>query len=145
MLLPCTRLCRFSALERPFTVICFLQKTTLLIATTSTQSANTYELAELATQLETYVKVLDLPDIKSRLIDFLATHRPALSLPGDQSGVTDRVIHRASPIPDTCPIYKPFYRLFHFQRQIAHDIVNDMLTEGIIQNSHSPWNSSLSF
>ncbi len=51
-------------------------------------------------------------------------------------GVTDRVQHRIDLEPS---LYIPP----HSQRQIAHNLIQEMFDEGIIQESHSPWNSSL--
>lgn len=33
------------------------------------------------------------------------------------------------------------YRVFHAERQVINDQVNDMLSCGIVQPSHSPWAS----
>ena len=114
-----------------------------LVAAVSTQLASSCDSAELATQLEPHVKVLDFPEAQSRLLDILATHRQALALPGEPLGVTDRVTHRIDLKPGTRPVYVPSYRLPHSQRKIAHDLVDGMLAEDIIQESHSPWNSPL--
>lgn len=114
-----------------------------LIAAVSQQPAPSSSPADLATQLSSYVKVVDYPDGRNRLTDLLSTHRQALALPGEPLGVTDRVQHQIDLQPGTRPIYVPSYRLPRSQRQVADNLVRDMLEEGIIQESHSPWNSPL--
>ncbi len=114
-----------------------------MVAAVSTQSAPSCTSAELATQPGAHVKVLDFSETRSRLLDVLTTHRQALALPGEPLGVTDRVTHCIDLKPGTRPVYVFSYRLPHSQRKVAHDLVNGMLAEGIIHESHSPWNSSL--
>ncbi len=53
----------------------FFQDSPPFVAAVSSQPANTCDPAELATQLETHVKMLDFADARSRLIDLLVTHR----------------------------------------------------------------------
>lgn len=114
-----------------------------LIAAVSSQPASECTPAELATQLEAYTKDIDYPEVRARLTNLLVTHRKAIALPGEPLGVTDHVQHHIELKPGTRPIYVPSYRLPHSQRQIADDLVNSMLQEGIIHESHSPWNSPL--
>ena len=114
-----------------------------LIAAVSPQLASSSTPAELATQLSSYVKVIDYPDVRNRLTDLLVTHRQAIALPGEPLGVTDRVQHQIDLQPDARPIYVPSYRLPHSQRQVADNLVQDMLEEGILQESYSPWNSPM--
>ena len=114
-----------------------------LIAAVSTQTPAHSFPSDLASQLETYVRVVDYPNEKPRLNDILQNHRQALALPGEPLGVTDRVQHRIDLKPDTRPIYVPSYRLPHSQRQVAHNLVEGMLKENIIKESHSPWNSPM--
>ena len=113
-----------------------------LIAAVSDQHASCVP-ADLITQLETHVKVVDYPDERSRLNDLLLTHRPAIALPGEPLGVTDRVQHHIDLKPGTRPTYVPSYRLPHSQRKVADELVAGLLDDGIIQESHSPWNSPL--
>ena len=120
----------------------FQDPPSLTVAAVSTQSAHANP-AELYTQLGAHVKELDFPDARPRLLDILMTQRQALALPGEPLGVTDRVTHHIDLKPGTSPVYVPSYRLPHSQRKVAHDLVDDMLAEGIIQESHSPWNSPL--
>ena len=129
-----------------FTVIdgtFFQDPPSLVVAAVSTQPAHASDSAELAIQLGPHVKVLDFPEARPRLLDILATHRQALALPGEPLGVTDRVTHRIDLKPGTRPIYVPSYRLPHSQRKVSSGLVDGMLAENIIQDSHSPWNSPL--
>ena len=40
-------------------------------------------------------------------------------------------------------MYIPAYRLPHKQREVVNQAVEEMLEEGVIQHSRSPWNSPL--
>ncbi len=89
------------------------------------------------------MRVVDYPDERSRLNDLLMTHRQAIAFPGEPLGFTDRVQHHIDLKSGTSPIYVPSYRLLHSQRKVADELVTDLLDDGIIQESHSPWNSPL--
>ena len=94
-------------------------------------------------ELKPHVQVMDFPDMNNSLLDLLVKHRTAFALPGEPLGVTHKVEHHIDLKPQTRPVYVPSYRLPHSQRQVAADLVQDMLQEGIIQESYSPWNSPL--
>ncbi len=83
------------------------------------------------------------PEARSHLLHILTAHRQALALPGEPLGVTDRVTHHIDFKPGARPVYVPSYLLPHSQRKVAHDLVDGILAEGIIQESHSPWISPL--
>ena len=121
----------------------FQDSPSLVVAAVSSQPAPGCNSAELATQLGAHLQGSDFPEAQSRLLDILMTHRQAIALPGEPLGVTDLVTHRIDLKPGTRPVYVPSYRLPHSQRKVAHDLVNGMLAEGIIQESYSPWNSPL--
>ena len=114
-----------------------------LIRAVDSKSVSSCSSAELITQLETHVRVVDFPAEKQRLLDTLAAHRQAIALPGEPLGVTDRVQHHIELQPNTRPIHVASYRLPHSQRKVAQKLVDGMLDEGIIQESYSPWNSPL--
>ena len=56
---------------------------------------------------------------------------------------TDFTEHHIELKPGTQPIYMPAYRLPHSKRAIIDNQVKEMLDQGVIQHSHSPWNSPL--
>ena len=114
-----------------------------LVGAGAVASVSTGSPAEMATQLEPHLKVSDYPEAKVRLIDLLAEHRSAIALPGEPLGLTDRITHSIVLQPDANPTYVPAYRLPHSQRAATQSFINDMLEEGIIQPSTSPWNSPL--
>ena len=51
--------------------------------------------------------------------------------------------HKIELLPDARPVYIPAYRLPHSQREIAQRKVEEMINEGIVEPSTSPWNSPL--
>ncbi len=86
---------------------------------------------------------MDYPELQSSLTDLLGQYRGVLAFPGEPLGVTDRAVHHVRLKPDTKPVYIPPYRLPHSQRTIVDKMVNDMLEQDVIKESHSPWNSPL--
>ncbi len=57
--------------------------------------------------------------------------------------MTDRTAHHIRLKPGTQPVYVAAYRLPHSQKAIVDEMIQDMLGQGVIQNSRSPWNSPL--
>ncbi len=53
-----------------------------------------------------------------------------------------KVTYHTALQPGIQPSYVPSYQLPHRQRQVVQQI-NKLLQEGVIQKSHSPWNSQL--
>ncbi len=91
-----------------------------------------------------HVNVLDYPDpdAKPALLKLLAQYRHAIALPGEPLGVTTQVTHHIALQPNTQPTYVPSYQLPHSQKQVVQQKVNKLF-KGVIQESHSPWNSLL--
>ena len=93
--------------------------------------------------LSSFVNVVDYPEWKHGLLQILENHRSAVALPGEQLGATDRTKHTIKLKDGTSPVYIPAYRLPHSQREIVNQQIQDMLKQGVIEHSHSPWNSPL--
>ncbi len=70
------------------------------------------------------------------LDELFARVKPAL-------GATSLTEHNIKIKPGTRPIYIPAYRLLHSQRQVVSEQIEEMLEQGVIQHSTSPWNSPL--
>ncbi len=101
------------------------------------------DLSDVVAQLSPHVKTLDYPEGKSALLKLLAKHRHAVALPGEPFGLTNRLTHHISLQPDAKPSFVPSYRLPHSQRQVVQGKVDELLAEGVIQESRSPLNSPL--
>ena len=93
--------------------------------------------------LDALVSVGDYPELKSSLLQLMTRYRDVIALPGEPLGATEQTMHHIKVNPGTSPVYIPAYRLPHSQRQIVDDQVEDMLKQGVIQHSTSPWNSPL--
>ncbi|RUM27774.1 MAG: hypothetical protein DSY32_05100, partial [Aquifex sp.] len=106
------------------------------------KSAVDTELGQAPT-LRSLVNVVDYPEMKHSLLELLGQYRDVIALPGEPLGVTDRMVHHIRLKPDTKPVYIPAYRLPHSQKAVVENMVKDMLDQGVIQHSHSPWNSPL--
>ncbi len=70
-------------------------------------------------------------------------HRRATALPGEPFGVTHCAEHNIKLKPGSNPVYINAYKLPHSQRQLVKELIKDMLDQGIIQETNSPWNSPL--
>ncbi len=89
--------------------------------------------------LSSFVSVVDYPELKQSLMTLLERYREVIALPGELLGATDKIEHHIKFKPGVQPIYIPAYRLPHSQRQIVHEQIKDMLEQGVIQHSASPW------
>ena len=83
---------------------------------------------------------LDFPEGKQGLMQLLQNYRNVISLPGESLGCTSLISHSIPLQEGTNPIYIPAYRLPHSQREVVTKLVDNMLGEGIIEPSFSPWN-----
>ncbi len=70
-------------------------------------------------------------------------HRGAIALPGEPLSVTHCAEHHIKLKPGSNPVYINAYKLPHSQRQLVEELIKDMLDQGVIQESNSPWNSPL--
>ncbi len=120
----------------------FEESSSLPVAGVSTQLVDE-DPCDVVAQLSPHIKKLDYPEGKSALLKLLAKHRQAVALPGEPLGLTNRLTHHILLQPDTKPSFVPSYGLPHSQRQVVQQKVDKLLAEGVIQESHSPWNSPL--
>ncbi len=67
----------------------------------------------------------------------MGRYRDAIALPGESLGVTDRTAHDIRLKSGTHPVYVAAYRLPHSQKAAVDTMVQDMLDQGVIQNSCS--------
>ncbi len=93
--------------------------------------------------LSSAVTVVNYSELKPSLMDLVGQYHSVLTFPRKPLGVTDRRVHNIRLKSDTKPVSIPAYRLPHSQMIDVDNIVNDMLEQGVIQDSHSPWNSPL--
>ncbi len=70
-------------------------------------------------------------------------YRHVIALPGESLGVMDPKAHHIRLKPGACPVNVAAYRLPHSQKAAVETMVQNMLDQGVIQNSRSPWNSPL--
>ncbi len=90
-----------------------------------------------------FLKVGDYNELKGSLLKLIHQYRDVIALPDEPLGTTNTTEQKIRVKPDTEPMYIPAYRLPHNQRQVADEQVKDMLDQGVIQHSRSPWNSLL--
>ncbi len=95
--------------------------------------------------LDSLVKTVDFPELRLSLLKLLCQYRDMIALPGESLGSTDKTEHLIRLKPGTKPVYVPAYRLPHSRGQIVDKPVSEMLEQGVIQHSRSPWNSPLFF
>ncbi len=81
--------------------------------------------------------------MKPTLLQVLEMHREAIALPGEPLGVTRCAEHHIKLKQGSKAVYINAYKLPHSQRQLVEELIKDMLDQGVIQGSNSPWNSPL--
>ena len=94
-------------------------------------------------QAKSQLNKTDFVEQVPQLLQLLERNREAVALKGEPLGHTTRTQHHIPLKPGTNPIYVPAYRLPHSQRKLADDMVKEMIDQGIVQDSNSPWNSPL--
>ncbi len=93
--------------------------------------------------LRSVVNIVDYPEIRHSFLELLEKFCDVIALPGESLMVTDRMAHHIRLKPDTQPVHVAAYRLPHSQKAVVDEMIHDMLDQGVIQNSLSPWNSPL--
>ncbi len=111
----------------------------LHVAGVNAQDADVTDLTEVMAHLRPHVNVLDYTEAKPALLNLLAQHRQAITSPDEPLGVTNKVTHHTALQPGAQSSYVPSYRLPHSQRQVLEQKVDELLQEGVIQESHSSW------
>ena len=81
--------------------------------------------------------------MRPALLDLLGKYRDVLALLGEPLGVTDRAVHHVRLKSNTKPVYIPAYLLPHSQRKVVDNIIKEMMEQGVVQESYSPWNSAI--
>ncbi len=81
--------------------------------------------------------------MKPKLLKVLESHRDAIAIPGDPLGGTHCAEHHIKLKPGTNPVYINAYKLPHSQSDIVKEMIQDLLEQGVIQESNSPWNSPI--
>ena len=82
----------------------------------------------------------DYPLEEVKLLDLLMKYRNSVALEDEQGGCTDLIKHVIRLTDDARIKYIPAYRLPHSKREALSKIVDNMLENGIIEESFSPWN-----
>ena len=93
--------------------------------------------------LDSLVECGDYPELKENMVSMLEQFRDVVALPGEPLGLTALTEHHIKLKPNTSPVYIPAYRLPHSQRAIVDKQVAELLDQGVISHSKSPWNSPL--
>ncbi len=94
-------------------------------------------------KLDNHVNVKDYPELRARLLETLNRYRDTIALSGEALGATSLMEHNIKLKPGTRQVYIPAYRVPHSQRQVVSEQIEEMLEQGVIQHSTSPWNSPL--
>ncbi len=81
--------------------------------------------------------------MKPTLLKVLEKHREAIALTGEPLGVTHCAEHHIKLKPGSSTVYLNAYKLPHSQTELVQEMIKDMLEQGVIQESNSPWNSPI--
>lgn len=98
---------------------------------------------ELGRKYRYHLKSTSRPDLEQNLVNLLLKHREAVALPGDALGKTTLIKHQIKLKKGTQPIYIPAYRLPHSKLATVDKIINEMLSQEVIEHSSSEWNFPL--
>ena len=101
------------------------------------------EDSDLGRKFRNHLKPISRPDLEQDLISMLVKHKEAVALPGDALGKTSVLKHQIRLQPGTNPIYIPAYRIPHSQQQIVDKLIDEMLSQDVIEASNSEWNFPL--
>ena len=98
---------------------------------------------EFSDKVRPLLNPTEYPTSDNRLLQLLFDNSAAVALPGEALGCTHLLEHRIDLLPDARPVYIPAYRLPHSQREIAQRKIQEMIDDGVVEPSTSPWNSPL--
>ncbi len=98
---------------------------------------------ELGRKFRNHLNSTSHPDLEQELINLLIKHKAADALPGDALGKTDLLKHQIKLKPGTQPIYIPSYRLAHTKLATVDKLINEMLSQDVIEPSDTEWNFPL--
>ena len=71
------------------------------------------------------------------------SHSSAIAWPGQPLGCTHLLEHKIDLSPSARSLYIPAYRLPHSLRNVVDQKVQEMIADGVVEKSTSPWNSLL--
>ncbi len=95
------------------------------------------------TDLKQHLAPTSRPDLEKELIDLLLMHKDAVALPGDALGKTTLLQHKIKLKPGTQAKYIPAYRLPHSKLATVDKLIEEMLSQEVIEPSDSEWNFPL--
>ena len=135
-------ICLGSALVYPAPVEeSMLPQSFITAAVTNPRTSQAFQ--EFSAAVKPSLNPSDYPEFDSQLLQLLFKHDSAVALPGQPLGCTNLLQHKIELLPDARPVYIPAYRLPRSQRDVAERKVQEMIADGIVEPSTSPWNSPL--
>ncbi len=109
-------------------------------------SSQSHDAAALRSpSIEPFITVPHYSEIKPTLLQVLEMYRGDIALPVEPFGVKHCAEHHRKLKPGSNPVYINAYKLPHSQRQLVEELIIEMLDQGVIQESNSPWNSFFIF
>ena len=85
----------------------------------------------------------DFDEAKVPMFNLLKEFPDVIAIPGDRLGCTDKLKHKINLEKKTGIIYIPSYRIPVKHKSYVDEAVKDMLSEGVIRESDSPYNFPL--
>ncbi len=98
---------------------------------------------DLGWKFRSHLKSVGRPNLEQHLVSLLLKHRKAIALPGDALGKIDVTKHQIKFKPGTQAIYIPAYRIPHSMLATVDKLINEMLSQDVIEPSNSEWNFPL--
>ena len=112
-----------------------------IVKSTNSENGNTVSIFNIGIQDLVHTDHLN-PEEKQYVIDLTTKNRDVFFLPGDSLPGTDLVTHKI-PTKDDIPINARQYKFPHSLKEEINKQVQELLDNGIIQPSNSPYNTPL--
>ncbi len=95
------------------------------------------ESSQSEKEIKKHLAPTNRPDLEKELVHLLHLHKAAVALPGEALGKTTLLQHKIKLQPGTQPIYVPAYRLPHSKIATVDKLIEDMLSQDVIELSDS--------
>ena len=141
-LLKATKICNVEVFDSPIKVIDHVDDDNKIIG----MIMNDKNICLSTERMQAYkdkIASVDFPEAHDKLSDLLNKFQDVIAIPGDTLGSTNVIKHNINLEPGTKAIYVPAYRIPQRHRTAVRESVDEMLKEGIVVPSNSPYNFPL--
>ncbi len=87
--------------------------------------------------IKQHLSLTNRPDLEKELVNLLLLHKAEVAFPGNALGKTTLLQHKLKLKPGTQPIYVLAYRLPHSKTAIVDKLIEEILSQDVIELSDS--------